>query len=147
MTKRNFHTDTHAKRAAFTLVELLVVISIIGLLSTVAVVGLGRSRDKSRFTKAQADMSVIGKAVDMAYNDNGVYPADASMNSLPAALASYLSRWPQPPCSGWVYDYENWTQGSSNFIRTSLRRAGDYHVISYIQPLSATLGIQRFRRC
>ncbi len=42
----------HTPRRAFTLVELLVVISIIGLLSTIAIVSMSGSRDKARIASA-----------------------------------------------------------------------------------------------
>jgi prepilin-type N-terminal cleavage/methylation domain-containing protein len=61
-------------RQAFTLVELLVVISIIGLLSTIAVVSLSSARSKARDTKRQADARQILTAMQLYYNDNGAYP-------------------------------------------------------------------------
>ena len=52
-------------RRAFTLVELLVVISIIGLLSTIAIVSMGNSRDKARIASGQSfDQSIHQKLGD-----------------------------------------------------------------------------------
>ncbi len=65
------------KRGAFTLVELLVVISIIGLLSTIAIVSMNSARSKSRDTKRIADIRQIITAMQLYYQDNGKYP-DAS---------------------------------------------------------------------
>jgi prepilin-type N-terminal cleavage/methylation domain-containing protein len=61
-------------RQAFTLVELLVVISIIGLLSTIATVSLGSARAKSRDTKRMADLRQISQAVELFSNDNSYLP-------------------------------------------------------------------------
>lgn len=40
----------------FTLMEMLVVIAIIGILATVVVVGVNKSREKSRITRIQSDI-------------------------------------------------------------------------------------------
>ncbi len=61
-------------RRAFTLVELLVVISIIGLLSTIAVVSLNSSRSKARDTKRLADIRQIMLAMQLYRETNGQYP-------------------------------------------------------------------------
>jgi prepilin-type N-terminal cleavage/methylation domain-containing protein len=65
------------KRNAFTLVELLVVIAIIGLLSTVAAMSFTSTRVKSRNTQRKANLVQISKALDLFYNDFGVYPTTA----------------------------------------------------------------------
>lgn len=60
----------------FTLVELLVVISIIGLLSTLAVVSLSAARNRARDAKRLADMSSIRSALELVASNNslGFYP-------------------------------------------------------------------------
>ena len=64
-------------RRAFTLVELLVVISIIGLLSTIAIVSLNSARVKSRDTKRIADLKQISTAVELYINATGALPTDS----------------------------------------------------------------------
>ena len=62
-------------RRAFTLVELLVVISIIGLLSTVAMVLMSSSRVKARDAKRVQDKDQIISALNLYYSDNGTWPS------------------------------------------------------------------------
>lgn len=58
----------------FTLVELLVVISIIGLLSSFAVVSLNTARAKARDALRKGDMAQIRTAMNIYYDDKMAYP-------------------------------------------------------------------------
>ena len=62
------------RQKGFTLIELLVVIAIIGLLSTLAVVSLNSARSKARDARRTSDIRQVQTALDMYYNDAGVYP-------------------------------------------------------------------------
>lgn len=66
-----------AKRAGgFTLVELLVVISIISLLSSIVLTSVNSARDKGRVASAISTADAMRKAVEF-YNDQmGFYPPD-----------------------------------------------------------------------
>lgn len=68
-----YHRTKH-NSAGFTLVELLVVISIIGLLSTFAVVSLNSARIKSRDALRKGDMAQVRTALNVYYDAHGVYP-------------------------------------------------------------------------
>lgn len=74
-------------KKGFTLVELLVVISIIGLLSTIAVVSLGSARAKARDTKRIADVKQITTALEQYYADQGNYWASAASGAAASGLA------------------------------------------------------------
>ncbi len=79
------------KRRAFTLVELLVVISIIGLLSSIAVVNLGAARNKAKRAKAQAEVRMLFDAINRYNIDNGSWPGLGSGNLTTAA--EWNSAW------------------------------------------------------
>ncbi len=63
-------------RKGFTLTELLVVITIIGLLSSIATVSFTSSRMKGRDGRRLADMDTIRKGLEIYNIDNGGYPTD-----------------------------------------------------------------------
>lgn len=73
------------KQKGFTLVELLLVIAIIGILSTVAVVNLNVARAKARDARRMSDMEQIVLALNVYKETNGHYPYN-SPNNPPANI-------------------------------------------------------------
>ena len=63
--------NVNMTRRAFTLVELLVVISIIGMLSTIAVTNMSSSQMASRNARRMADITQIAKALDLYWKGTG----------------------------------------------------------------------------
>ena len=69
------------KKKGFTLIELLVVVAIIGLLATLSIVALNTARAKARDARRVADIKQIQTALELYYNDTGLYPsATASLS-------------------------------------------------------------------
>jgi prepilin-type N-terminal cleavage/methylation domain-containing protein len=88
--------------AAFTLVELLIVLSIIGVLSSVVIGSTTASRTKARDMRRVGDLKEIQLALAIYYDVNRVYP-----NSLtPIVTDSYLSVIPVDPDVTKSYEYQ-----------------------------------------
>lgn len=80
--ERNFNDTMKNNRKGFTLIEMLVVVAIIGLLSSVVVVGVGGAREKARDTKRIADVRQIQTYLETEYNVG--YPVSIrDVSSLP----------------------------------------------------------------
>ncbi|MBN1585068.1 prepilin-type N-terminal cleavage/methylation domain-containing protein [Candidatus Uhrbacteria bacterium] len=69
-------TPVPQPRGGFTLIEMLTVVSLIGVLSSIAVVSYQSARSTSRDIKRMADMKGLQVALDMFYGENGYYPSD-----------------------------------------------------------------------
>jgi prepilin-type N-terminal cleavage/methylation domain-containing protein len=71
----------HTGKSAFTLVELLVVISIIALLMGILLPYLGQAREQSRRAACMANLHSIGKSIYIYANDNEdkLIPGDCSI--------------------------------------------------------------------
>ena len=63
----------------FTLVEIMIVVAIIGLLSTLSIVALNNARARARDSRRLADIKQVQTALELYYSDVGLYPATASV--------------------------------------------------------------------
>lgn len=64
------------KKIGFTLVELLVVISVIGLLASVILISLNSARAKARDARRIADLRQAASALELYFDTNSQYPPD-----------------------------------------------------------------------
>jgi len=92
-------------KKAFTLVELLVVISIIALLFSIAAVSYSRFVKQGRNARRKSDIEQVRAAIELYRNFNGVYPTPGTpgmafgTGSIADATSTYMSRIPQDPVS------------------------------------------------
>lgn len=61
------------RRAAFTLIELLIVVAIIGILAAIAVPNFLNAQARANISRARSDQRSISVALDMYILDNGTY--------------------------------------------------------------------------
>lgn len=105
-------------RRAFSLVELVVVVLIIGILAAVAAPKMFDTSTRAKESATKASLSVVRNAIELYNAENGTYPASSA--TLPTALANYIKGpFPKSPytndatikqgtasggAEGWVYD-------------------------------------------
>jgi prepilin-type N-terminal cleavage/methylation domain-containing protein len=74
----------------FTLIELMVVVAIIGLLSSIVLASLNQSRNKGTNGHIQTDIHQYMNALELYYTkNNGVYPTPAAGTGTFVCLGSY----------------------------------------------------------
>lgn len=74
-------------RQGFTLIEMLVVIAVIGIISTVALTALGPSRNRAKDTRIISNMQQIRTLAETIYDgDYGAVPTGAPLGQNPGGL-------------------------------------------------------------
>ena len=80
----------------FTFIEILIVVSIIGILASIGMVSYASASKKSRDGKRKADMEQVRAALEMYRVDNDGYPVSGSV--VPGeSLEDYLDSVPHDP--------------------------------------------------
>lgn len=92
------------KSKAFTLVELLVVISIIGTLTAIAIGSTAVARAKARDTRRIGDMKEIQIGLALYYDVNKMYPSTIATGT-PLTSEGYLPSIPTDPQTNLSYEY------------------------------------------
>lgn len=131
--RRSHEPDSNATEGstgeAFTLIELVVVIAIIGILSTGVLVSLSAIRESSRDSERLQDMNRIQSALELYYNENGDYPPGDEVNCNGWECShkgdqqfvhilvdqGYLSEYPDDPVTNGTYHYRYHLYGDGSY--------------------------------
>lgn len=95
----------------FTPIELLVVVSLIGVLATLVIANMNSARERARDAQRKSDLRNIQTALRLYYNDNGSYPLKAVVDSFWGSEWSddgvtYMNLLPNDPLApAQVYTY------------------------------------------
>lgn len=113
----------YKKNIGFTLVELLVVLSILALLLTLAVPKYFTSIEKAKDATLKQDLNTLRESLDKYYADNGQYPKTLDdlvehkyIRKLPVdPITEKTTTWiftpPEPPLEGDIYDIHSGSKG------------------------------------
>jgi prepilin-type N-terminal cleavage/methylation domain-containing protein len=99
------------RAGGFTLIEIMIVVSVIALLALIAVPSFLRARDQTREAKFVNVLRVASGAFEMyATEHNGGYPPEVGRGIVPAGMDTYFGPsldWTKPtPLGGnWDWDY------------------------------------------
>jgi prepilin-type N-terminal cleavage/methylation domain-containing protein len=100
-------------KAAFTLVELLIVIAIIAILASLVLAAAGGVQKKGARSRAEGEIAALGAALESFKADNGDYPTNSSTNSSSCLVTNLM-----PTNGGKVY-YEfktKWIDSYRNYL-------------------------------
>src|SRR5476651_1693226 len=79
-----------ALRRAFTLVEIMIVVVIIGLLAAMAIAAFQRLRERSLASRMANDIRQCESAFQRYCMDNGGWPPPGAPGVMPSGMAGYL---------------------------------------------------------
>lgn len=71
---RGIYKGTRCLGKAFTLIELLIVVAIIGILAAIAVPNFLNAQIRAKVARVKGDLRAIGTALDSYRVDNNTYP-------------------------------------------------------------------------
>jgi prepilin-type N-terminal cleavage/methylation domain-containing protein len=109
--------NSKAKRG-FTLIEMLITVSIIGLLAAMAIPTFIKVTKKSRVTAFSRDIKTLASASETYIMESGVWPPDTSAGVFPNELAGYFAKrfFESSTTMGGKWDYEEFSSGITSGI-------------------------------
>jgi general secretion pathway protein G len=119
------HSGNRNTLLGFTLVELLVVLSIIALLLTLALPRYFTSLERAKEATLKHDLNTVRDSLDKYFADNGKYPSSIDdlvdhkyLNKYPLdPITDSTNTWiivpPDPPFEGEVYDIQSGASGTA----------------------------------
>lgn len=112
MTRPQLHRRPVSRRLrAFTLVEIMVVVVIIGLLAALGLPAFRQAGLKAKSSAVANDLRVFAAAFSTFSLQRGKWPADAEPGAIPAEMSDALpAGFTKPSPIGGYYD---WVQGAS----------------------------------
>jgi len=122
----------------FTLIEILIVLSIIGILGSVVIGSVNTAQEKTYYAKSKLQFKSFVESLQLFVIDKGGYPSDANRN-IPAGLEEYLTSdsWPSGPWPESIYDWENWNDPNNPGKKI-------YQISVRFCPVGGSLGQCRF---
>lgn len=123
------------KNKAFTLIELLIVLIVVGVLTVITIIVYNGAKFKANYTKAVDDMKKVEDAARLYLADKETWPTGTTNWVTETALKGGI---PKPPCKDWTYE---WISASS---------PAELVYLSLKQPASGTAGstpVARYHNC
>jgi len=148
--------SAHSK-LGFTLIEILVVISIIGILATLVAANLNSARSRARDAERKSDLKNIQTALRLYFNDYDRYPGANSGNikgcgpvgtdvcqwgdtwSAGSGPTIYMKPLPADPLPSQVYEYEQGSDTDTYTLTSCLENSSDTQGVSTYRTLYDSL--------
>lgn len=96
------------RRAGFTMIELMMTVTIVALLASIAVPKFRDIRRRATAAQLMGDFDVMRHAALSFYVDSQYFPDEAGTGDIPVNLKTYLPNGFTMKKPLWELDYENW---------------------------------------
>ena len=108
----------------FTLIELIITMSIVAMLSSIAVPKFREVRRRALATQIMGDFDVVRHAALSFYVDSGYFPEPVGPGQAPPGLKKYLPNQFNFAKPQWTMNYESWSGGESEVFDATGTIAG-----------------------
>jgi prepilin-type N-terminal cleavage/methylation domain-containing protein len=125
----------YTKQKAFTLIELLIVVSVIGILTTVliGVISPRRAQGSARDGVRMANIEKLAQSLETYQAAEGKYPPLTEMGStntpttaqITGVLDDYIKNWPEASAAGYEYGYYLNGTGDAFVLKVKSERGTD----------------------
>ncbi|WP_269526129.1 type II secretion system protein [Coraliomargarita parva] len=89
---------------AFSLIELMVVVTTIGLLALLGVPGIRKTTERAEATSAANNIRVFADAVEFYATSHGSYPSYMTYTNMPPDVSAYLPSFWKDGSYSWFYN-------------------------------------------
>lgn len=124
------------KSPGFTLIELMVTITIIAVLSAIGLVAYSVVIKQGRDSRRQSDLRSIQSALEQYFADQAYYPSGVSFGgSLSLAGRTYMNNVPTDPKGDTQYSYTGLPEGCDN--STTANRCNSYCISATLESVTS----------
>ena len=105
-------------KRGFTLIEILITVSIVGLLAAMAIPTFIKVTTKSKITSFSRDVKTLANASETYIMESGIWPPDTTTGIFPNELAGYFSKrsFESSTPIGGNWDYEEYASGITSGV-------------------------------
>jgi len=118
---KTFHPQRRRRpKAAFTLVEIMVVVVIIGLLAALAIPALQRAQSAAKTSRFISDLRTFVQSFEQYALENGTWPPNVGSGAVPANMttALHIAVWTSRNTLGGRWNWDRNYAGNSAAVST-----------------------------
>ena len=112
--KRRTLVRHYKGQAGFTLIELIIVVTILGILTAILIPNFVRARSSSKLATCQLDLRNIAASLELYYVENQIYPSAGNWDNTLTA-GGYMRAVPRSPIDQASYGYAT-NAGQNSFV-------------------------------
>lgn len=121
----------------FTLIELIVVITIIGILAAVGLGAFNSSQSKARDARRKSDLEQIQSSLEAYYNDYGQYPTSSAGGLIEGCAGGSACNWGDPfqDSAGTIYmaQLPEDPRNAQNFVYAADASGSQYQIYARLE--------------